>query len=193
MKRLMVILLCIVLMSMGACGNKKEPTAQEIEKEEIEEKDIEVEDGAAVEEDILLEESEPVKNPDELEYVSCTVDELVTEMYADLDAVSAKYTGKYIEITGILDEASIDDAASPPGKIVEMTTSVEPPEVNAWAMVTAYSWEDEWITQDEYTEIIQTLNAGDEVILRGYVEDYSFKNDGGIRICSLSLIDVRKK
>lgn len=192
MKRLMVVLFCIILMAMSACGNKNEPAVQENEKEEMKENDTEMEEGVAVDDEDLPEESEQQKNPDELEYVSCTVDELVTEMFADIDAVSAKYTGKYMEITGILKEASVDDTVDPPGKIVRMTTSVEPPEENGVAMVVAYSLDEEWMSQDEYTEIIKDMQAGDEVLLRAYVNDFSFRNDGGNLWCQLELIDVRK-
>lgn len=201
MKRLLIVMLCaLALISVSACGTKSESDAENAVEKESETTDSteensdfseNTEDTVYLSEDI--EDTEAVKNPDEFEYITCTVDELVTEIYADTDAAAAKYNGKYMEITGIFDSAEIDTEAG--STVVYMKTAVEPPYQNSAAIVNAssYIWDEKGMTQAEYREVFKTLAEGDEVILRVYVEDYSIYNDADVRWCSLSLIGIYKK
>lgn len=194
MKRLAAIVFCIILVfGVSGCGDKNEPVAQNTEEKATEEEKSAKEENTVSDEDTAPEEEEAVENPDELEYMTCTADELATEMYADIDACNEKYGGKYLEITGNLEAAEVDDAATPPGKVVRMKVNIEPPEINSSAMIVGYSWDEKWMTQEEYEEIIGDLAEGDEVIMRGYVTDWTFINDAGIRQCSLDLIGICKK
>lgn len=196
MKRLLIIMFCVaIIFSVDACGGKGEPDTKKTEEKE-EMTDTESEKNKLLEETEPLEdvvETEVPKNPDDLEYTACRADELIKEMYDDIDAVAEKYTGKYLEITGILESAEVDHDSTPPGKTVYMKTTVEPPYENGWAIVSAYSWDEEWMTQAEYEEVTKNLSEGDEVVLRGYAEDYSFEDDGGVRLCSLTLVGIRPK
>ncbi len=211
MKRFLLIMFStLVIVGISACGTKDEPDVENtLEKEtEITDKTEEDTDTSGnIEEDTDLSDNmeddaqpsehtwdtETRKNPDEQEYISCTMDGFVTEMYGDIEAVIAKYSGKYMEITGILDKVEIDEGAG--SIIVRMKTMVEPP-VNMAATVQGnyYSWETDWLTMEECKEMVAGLTEGDEVILRGYaIEDFSIENDGGWCWCSLQLIDVHKK
>lgn len=188
MKKLKVLLLCSLLaMGLIACGNNTESEPAE-ETQTVEE--------TTVAEGVTEEATEETISADDLEYISCDADTLVNEMYEDMDAVVEKYSGQYLEITGILEKAEVDDMSSPPGKVVYLKTMVDPPESNSAATIAAYSWDEQWMTQEEFEEIIPTLSEGDEVILRGYAAeytDYAFKNDGGWRWCQLDLIGISKK
>lgn len=182
MKKLKVLLLCFAMcLGLMACGNSSE-------SEPVEETQTTEETGVA--EDEVTEET---VTKEDIEYVSCDADTLVNEMYEDLDAATEKYAGQYLEITGVLDRAKVDDTSSPPGKSVYLKTMVDPPEENAAATIVAHSWDEEWITLEEFEEAIADLSEGDEVILRGYVPEYAFSNDGGWHWCSFDLIDVCKK
>lgn len=196
MKQLLIIIFCAaIIFSVDACGVRgKSDTKKTEEKEEM--TDVESKETESLEETEPLEDAartETPKNPDDLEYIACRADELIKEMYDDIDAVAEKYTGKYLEITGILESAEIDHDSTPPGKTVYMKTTVEPPYENGWAIVSALSWDEEWVSQAEYEEAMRTLSEGDEVVLRGYAEDYSFDDDGGVRLCSLTLVGIRPK
>ena len=201
MRRLWIVVLCtLVIISISACSTKSESGAEnaiEKESETIDSKEENsdssknIGNNAYLSED--MEDTEVSKNAEEFEYIACTVDELVTEMYADIDATTAKYNGNYMEITGIFDSAEVDVEAGQ--TVVYMKTAVEPPYQNSMAIVNAYSyiWDEKGMTQAEYVEAFKTLEEGDEVILRGYIEDYSIYNDAGVRWCSLSLMGIYKK
>lgn len=210
MKRLLIVMLCmLVTFSIGACGTKGEPdvdvknTAEkETETADSTEENADssenIQENAASSDNIgdveEIEDIETRKNPEELEYIACTMDELVTEMYGDIEAVAAKYNGKYLEITGILDSVEVDDSAG--SIVVYMKSTVEPP-VNIAATVTGayYLWENEWMTMEECKEMVRSLVEGDEVVLRGYMmEDFSITdtNDTGWRWCWLQLIEIHK-
>ncbi len=208
----MISVFIIVCMSacMSACSTKDEPDVKNTPEKETETTDNteeNVDSSGSIEEstapsdnieDIAksserIENIETRKNPDELEYVACTMDEFVTEMYGDIEAVAVKYNGKYMEITGILDEVDVDEGAGT--IIVRMKSMVEPPENMAVTVEGIYySWENEWMTMEECKEMVGNLTEGDEVLLRGYViEDFSITDDAGWRGCSLQLIGVHKK
>lgn len=187
-----IIMVMIMVMAVtAACGSKEEEPKEAAQDQEAEEQteitEDETEDTEPAEDS---GETEGSQDADDLEYITCTVDELVTEMYADVDAAAEKYNGKYLELTGLLETAEIDNNANPPGQSVRMKNTVTPPDPNTMAMVVAYSDGNEWMSQEEFEEVAGTLAEGDEVVLRGGV--MTIYEDGN-PLCFLSLIDIRKK
>ena len=68
--------------------------------------------------------------------------------------------------------------------------------MECYVQITAYAWDDEWLTLDDYKNAIADMQPGDEVILRGYIgsEDQgAFSSDGPYRGCTVNLIDIKKK
>lgn len=189
-------MLCAGLIAavLTGCGKSSEDETKKATETEAE-ADTETSDA---EEETAEVEEDDTKDPDQISYQEYAAEDIQADMYSDLDAAAKKYADQYVEITGILEEAEANENFIPTAKIVRLKTTAESTDSNSntYAQITAYAWDDEWLTLDDYKNAIADMQPGDEVVLRGYIksEDQSaFSSDGPYRECAVDLIDIKKK
>lgn len=195
-RKILCGMLCAGLIAavLTGCGKSSEnETKKTTETETV--ADIETSDA---ETETAETEEDDTKDPDKISYQEYAAEEIQADMYSDLDAAAKKYADQYVAITGILEEAEANENFVPVAKIVRLKTTAESTDSNenTYVEITAYAWDDEWLTLDDYKNAIADMQPGDEVILRGYIgsEDQgAFSSDGPYRGCTVDLIDIKKK
>lgn len=132
-------------------------------------------------------------DPDSITYEKYDAETIQADMYSDVNAAAEKYAGQYVEITGILETAEVNDNSTPPGKVVYLKTTAETTEENAGILFAAYSWDDEYLSLEDFEDAIADMQEGDTVVLRGYIDSSAISADGSIRTMGMDLISVEKK
>ncbi len=135
-------------------------------------------------------ESGETKDPDSVTYQAYAAEDIQSDLYSDITAAMEKYEGQYVEITGILDCAEVNENSTPAGKVVSLETTVEAPNPNHPLQINAYAWDDEWLSLEDFEAAIADMQEGDTVILRGYIAPGDITEEYGL---SMDLIDVNKK
>lgn len=101
-------------------------------------------------------ESEPAEAEPEIEYTSCTVDEMMAALDENAMNASSTYKDKYLEVTGVL--RNIDSS----GKYIDLMQSD-----NEFAFIGVQCY----IKSDEQKDAVAKLKKGDTVTVKGKCTD----------------------